>query len=153
MTFTIFVGTILYMFAFILVYLLTMRGVINAIFEVGKNATYPYKVSKAGYVTIEGTATVEALPRYVANIVLGPGTVPTHTPTLAPGETPTVPGATPTLPPGRIISDDDRRRSENQIIDMIYVFGVPIAIFALIGTLMYLVGAGTGGGRSRRRRR
>ncbi len=83
-----------------------------AVFEVAKNATYPYKVSKSGYVTIEGTATVADAPRYVANIVLGPGSVPTYTPTPDPstGETP---GATPT---------PDTRTNEQKgqaVIDMI----------------------------------
>lgn len=103
-----------------------------AIFEVGKNATYPYKVSKAGYVTIEGTATVEALPRYVVNVVLGPGSVPTYTPTPDPstGETP---GATPT---------PDTRTNEEKgqaVIDMIADFAEPIALLAIVATVFGLM--------------
>ena len=37
--------------------------------EVAKNASYPYSVSKSGYVTIEGRATVADGPRYVVNVV------------------------------------------------------------------------------------
>ena len=59
-------------------------------FEVAKNASYPYSVSKSGYVTIEGTATVADDPRYVVNVVLGPATIPTHPPGTPPIEpTPT----------------------------------------------------------------
>lgn len=36
MTFTIFVGTVLFAYSFITVYLLVIRGIINTIFEVGK---------------------------------------------------------------------------------------------------------------------
>ncbi len=65
------------------------------VFEVAKNNTYQYKVSKSGYVSIEGTATVGDDPRYPVNVVLGAGTVPTHTQTPGPGG----PGATPTPTP------------------------------------------------------
>ena len=61
-------------------------------FEVAKNASYPYSVSKSGYVTIEGTATVADGPRYVVNVVLGPKEIPTNPPATDPGG----PGATPT---------------------------------------------------------
>lgn len=102
-------------------------------FEVAKNATYPYTVSKSGYVTIEGTATVADGPRYVANVVLGPGTVPTYTPTLGPGETPGGPGATPT---------PDTRTNEQKgqaIIDLIADFAEPIAILAILATIFGLM--------------
>lgn len=80
-------------------------------FEVPKNASYPYSVSKSGYVTIEGRATVADGPRYVVNVVLGPGTVPTYTP--GPGEDPTYtpgpggPGATPTPTQTSPIQEDN----------------------------------------------
>ena len=104
-----------------------------AVFEVAKNGTYPYKASKSGYVTIEGTATVADGPRYTANVVLGPGTVPTHTPTLGPGETPGGPGATPT---------PDTRTNEQKgqaIIDLIADFAEPIAILAILATIFGLM--------------
>ncbi|MDD4488590.1 MAG: hypothetical protein PHD34_07935, partial [Methanothrix soehngenii] len=103
------------------------------VIEVAKNATYPYKVTKSGYVTIEGTATVADGPRYVANVVLGPGTVPTYTPTPGPGETPGGPGATPT---------PDTRTNEQKgqaIIDLIADFAEPIAILAILATIFGLM--------------
>ena len=96
--------------------------------EVAKNASYPYSVSKSGYVTIEGTATVADGPRYVVNVVLGPGSVPTYTP--GPGETP---GATPT---------PDTRTNEQKgqaIIDLIADFAEPIAILAILATIFGLL--------------
>src|SRR5690606_22670250 len=99
--------------------------------EVAKNASYPYSVSKSGYVTIEGTATVADGPRYVVNVVLGPGTVPTYTP--GPGETPGGPGATPT---------PDRRTNEQKgqaVIDMIADFAEPIALLAIVATVFGLM--------------
>lgn len=104
-----------------------------AVFEVSKNATYPYVAKKSGYVTIEGTATVADGPRYVANVVLGPGTVPTLTPTLGPGETPGGPGATPT---------PDTRTNEQKgqaIIDLIADFAEPIALLAIVATVFGLM--------------
>lgn len=101
--------------------------------EVAKNASYPYSVSKSGYVTIEGTATTGPNPRYVVNVVLGPGTVPTYTPTLGPGETPGGPGATPT---------PDTRTNEQKgqaIIDLIADFAEPIAILAILATIFGLM--------------
>lgn len=50
-------------------------------FEVLKNATYPYKVSKSGYMTIQGSANVESEGSYTVNVVLGQGSVPSLTPT------------------------------------------------------------------------
>ncbi|MFA7122033.1 MAG: hypothetical protein WC277_11185 [Bacilli bacterium] len=95
--------------------------------EVAKNASYPYSVSKSGYVTIEGTATVADGPRYVVNVVLGPGEVPTYTPT------PTAPGATPT---------PDHRTNEQKgqaVIDMIADNAEGIGALALICLLMGLL--------------
>ena len=103
------------------------------VIEVAKNATYPYVVKKSGYVTIEGTATVADGPRYTANVVLGPGSVPTHTPTPGPGETPGGPGATPT---------PDTRSNEQKgqaIIDLIADFAEPIAILAILATIFGLM--------------
>lgn len=100
-----------------------------AIFEVAKNASHPWIAKKSGYVTIEGTATVADGPRYVVNVVLGPGTVPTHTP----GETPGGPGATPT---------PDRRTNEQKgqaVIDMIADFAEPIALLAIVATVFGLM--------------
>lgn len=104
-----------------------------AVFEVAKNATYPYTVSKSGYMTIQGSAIVVDGPRYVANVVLGPGTVPTYTPTLGPGETPGGPGATPT---------PDTRTNEQKgqaIIDLIADFAEPIALLAIVATVFGLM--------------
>lgn len=120
--------------------------------EVPKNATYPYTVSKSGYMSITGTATVGSASSYTVNVVLGTGEIPTLTPTPGPGETPG-PGV-PTPTPGRLITDADRQHTEGLIIDLIYVFGPLIAILALLGTINYLMGSsGGGGGRGRRRRR
>jgi hypothetical protein len=104
-----------------------------AVFEVAKNASHPWIAKKSGYVTIEGTATTGPNPRYVVNVVLGPGTVPTHTPTLGPGETPGGPGATPT---------PDRRTNEEKgqaVIDMIADNAEGIGALALICLLLGLL--------------
>ena len=96
-------------------------------FEVLKNATYPYKVSKSGYMTIQGSANVESEGSYTVNVVLGPGTVPTYTPT------PTLPGATPT---------PDHRTNEQKgqaVIDMIADNAEGIGALALICLLMGLL--------------
>ena len=102
-----------------------------AVFEVAKNASHPWIAKKSGYVTIEGTATVADGPRYVVNVVLGPGTVPTYTP--GPGETPGGPGATPT---------PDRRTNEEKgqaVIDLIADFAEPIALLAIVATVFGLM--------------
>ena len=57
-------------------------------FEVAKNTGYSYTVSKAGYVTVKGSATVGDGPRYTVNVVLGPETVPTQPPGTDPGTSP-----------------------------------------------------------------
>jgi len=104
-----------------------------AVFEVAKNASHPWIAKKSGYVTIEGTATTGPNPRYVVNVVLGPGTVPTYTPTSGPGETPGGPGATPT---------PDTRTNEQkgqEVIDLIADFALPIAILAILATLSGLL--------------
>ena len=101
------------------------------LFEVAKNGTYPYKASKSGYTTIEGTATVADGPRYTANVVLGPGTVPTNPPaTSGPGDTPG-PGPTP-----------DRRTNEEKgqaVIDMIADNAEGLGALALICLLVGLL--------------
>src|SRR5690606_34601336 len=91
--------------------------------------SYPYTVSKSGYVTIEGTATVADGPRYVVNVALGPGTVPTNPPAPDPGR----PGAPPT---------PDRRTNEQKgqaIIDLIADFAEPIALLAIVATVFGLM--------------
>ena len=101
-----------------------------AVFEVAKNASHPWIAKRANYVTIEGTATTGPNPRYVVNVVLGPGTVPTYTPTPGPGETP---GATPT---------PDTRTNEQKgqaIIDLIADFAEPIALLAIVATVFGLM--------------
>lgn len=103
-----------------------------ALYEVAKNSTYPYTVRKTNYMTISGTATVADGPRYVVNVVLGPGSVPTYTPTPDPstGETP---GATPT---------PDHRTNEQKgqaVIDMIADNAEGIGALALICLLMGLL--------------
>jgi hypothetical protein len=63
-------------------------------FEVAKNASYPYVVTKTGYLTIEGIATVESDDRYVVNVALMAGAIttqPTPTPTITVEPTPTSP--------------------------------------------------------------
>ena len=104
-----------------------------AVFEVAKNSTHPWIAKKSGYTTIEGTATTGPNPRYVVNVVLGPGTVPTYTQTAGPGETPGGPGATPT---------PDRRTNEEKgqaVIDMIADNAEGIGALALICLLMGLL--------------
>ena len=57
-------------------------------FEVAKNTSYSYDVSKSGYVTVRGSATVGDGPRYTVNVVLGPKTDPTEPPVTDPGTSP-----------------------------------------------------------------
>ncbi len=56
--------------------------------EVPKNGTYSYRVTKDGYISVSGTATVEDAPTYTVNVVLGSGSVPTLTPTSGVNVTP-----------------------------------------------------------------
>ncbi len=110
------------------------------VFEVAKNGTYPYKASKSGYVTIEGTATVADGPRYTANVVLGAGSVPTYTPTAGPGG----PGSTPTAGPGGPGSTPtpDHRTNEQKgqaVIDMIADNAEGIGALAMIGLILGLL--------------
>jgi hypothetical protein len=107
-------------------YILTTNSAGYGVLEVLKNATYKYTVSKSGYTTIEGPVTLGDDPRHTINVVLGPGEVPTYTPT------PTAPGATPT---------PDRRTNEEKgqsIIDMIADNAEPLAVLALLGTFLGL---------------
>lgn len=100
-----------------------------AIFEVDKNASHPWIAKKSGYTTIEGTATVGPNPRYIVNVVLGSGTVPTNPPATDPGG----PGATPT---------PDTRTNEEKgqaVIDMIADNAEGIGALALICLLMGLL--------------
>ena len=118
--------------------------------SVPQNQTISWTVRADGYHGASGIATpLDANSQMT--VQLQPTTIPT-----TPGETPGGPGATPTTSPadpGRLITDGDRRSIENQIIDLIYVLSLPIALLALIGTLVNLMGGGgTGRGRSRRRR-
>lgn len=99
-------------------------------FEVPKNATYPYRVTKSGYMAIEGTATVGSLPRYTVNVVLGPGTVPTYTPTSGPGETPGGPGATPT--PDSRSSAEKAASGLDFLLDNAENFGIMAAMILLV---------------------
>lgn len=104
-----------------------------AVFEVAKNATYPYVVKKSGYVTIEGTATVADGPRYVANVVLGPGTVPTYTPTPGPGG----PGATPT--PDRRSNEEKGQAVINMVADNAEGIGALALVCLIMGLLKLMV--------------
>ena len=96
---------------------------------VAKNATHPYTISKTGYMTLSGSATVADAPSYQINVVLGAGSVPTYTPTAGPGG----PGATPT---------PDRRSNEEKgqaVIDMVADNAEGIGALALICLLMGLL--------------
>ena len=103
-------------------------------FEVAKNASYPYTVSKSGYVTIEGTTTVGDDPRYTVNVVLGPKTDPTEPP--GPG-VPTPPGGIPD-------EDDDSDGFMMQAVRGIAnLFGVSFGVGKTILGMLLALGIGT----------
>ncbi len=56
-------------------------------FEVAKNTTYSYSVTKNGYASASGSYTTDTTSPEIVRVTLVPGTVPT--PTLEPGATPT----------------------------------------------------------------
>jgi V8-like Glu-specific endopeptidase len=103
-------------------------------FEVAKNASYPYTVSKSGYVTIEGTTTVGDGPRYTVNVVLGPKTDPTEPP--GPG-LPTPTGGIPD-------EDDDSDGFMMQAVRGIAnLFGVSFGVGKTILGMLLALGIGT----------
>lgn len=74
------------------------------IFEVGKNATYTYTVSKSGYGSLMGNAVIGEAPRHTINTVLAPAVTPT-TPTSIPTSTHISPTPTMTAPTGEPVSN------------------------------------------------
>jgi len=103
-------------------------------FEVTKNASYPYTVSKSGYVTIEGTANVADGPRYVVNVVLGPKTDPTEPP--GPG----VPTPTGGIPDEDDDSDGFMMQAVRGIANL---FGVSFGTGKTILGMLIALGIGT----------
>jgi hypothetical protein len=74
------------------------------VFEVGKNATYTYTVSKSGYGSLTGNVVIGAGPRHTINTVLAPAVTPT-TPTPIPTSTSISPTPTMTAPTGEPVSN------------------------------------------------
>ncbi|MDD3064491.1 MAG: hypothetical protein PHX50_17015 [Massilibacteroides sp.] len=74
------------------------------VFEVGKNATYTYTVSKSGYGSLTGNAVIGDSPRHIINTVLAPTVTPT-TPTPIPTSTSIIPTPTMTAPTGEPVSN------------------------------------------------
>ncbi|MDD4388935.1 MAG: carboxypeptidase-like regulatory domain-containing protein [Bacilli bacterium] len=74
------------------------------VFEVGKNATYTYTVSKSGYGSLTGNAVIGADSRHIINTVLAPAVTPT-TPTSIPTSTYISPNPTLTAPTGEPVSN------------------------------------------------
>lgn len=74
------------------------------VFEVGKNATYTYTVSKSGYGSLTGNVVIGADSRHTINTVLAPAVTPT---TQTPIPTGTAIGPTPTMtaPTGEPVSN------------------------------------------------
>ena len=104
-------------------------------FEVAKNASYPYSVTKTGYLTIEGIATVESDDRYTVNVALMAGVVPTHT-----AVTPTItvePTPTQTIPP---IQEDNLIGLS--VKGLAKGFGIDYDTALLLFGLMIVFGAG-----------
>ena len=104
-------------------------------FEVAKNASYPYNVTKTGYLTIEGIATVGSYDRYVVNVALMAGAVPTH-PTVSPTITvePTPTQTTPPIQEDNIIGLSVKGLAKG--------FGIDYDTALLMFGLMIIFGAG-----------
>lgn len=99
-------------------------------YELPKNTTYTYTLTAPDYITTTGSVVVGADPRYRVDVEMQVGTVPTNTPTLAPGETL---GATPT---------PDHRTNEQKgqaVIDMIADNAEGIGALGLLCLLMGLL--------------
>lgn len=74
------------------------------IFEVEKDSTYTWTVSKSGYGSITGNAVIGSNARYTINAVMAPEVTPT-TPTPKPSVTPVSPTPTLTAPNGEPVSN------------------------------------------------
>ena len=74
------------------------------VFEIPKNSTYSYTVSKSGYGPLTGTAVIGVEPRYTVNAVLGPSVTPTS-PTAIPTATAIHPTPTLTAPTGEPVGN------------------------------------------------
>lgn len=75
-----------------------------AIFEVDKNNTYTWIVSKSGYGSLTGNVVIGDDPRHTINTVLAPAVTPT-TPTPIPTSTSISPTPTMTAPTGEPVSN------------------------------------------------
>lgn len=85
-------------------YILITNSQGYTVFEVNKNATYTYTVSKSGYGPVTGNANIGANDRYIINAVIGPSVTPT-TPTAIPTDTQTGPTPTLTAPTGEPVNN------------------------------------------------
>lgn len=74
------------------------------IFEVKKDNTYTWTVSKLGYGSVTGNAVIGSNARYTINAVIAPEVTPT-TPTPKPSVTPVSPTPTLTAPTGEPVSN------------------------------------------------
>ena len=74
------------------------------IFEVKKDSTYTWTVSKSGYGSVTGNAVIGSNPRYTINAVISPAVTPTL-PTPIPTKTPVKPSPTLTSPTGEPVSN------------------------------------------------
>src|SRR5690606_1751130 len=74
------------------------------IFEVKKDSTYTWTVSKSGYGSVTGNAVIGSNPRYTINAVIAPAVTPTLT-TPIPTSTPVKPTPTMTPPTGEPVSN------------------------------------------------
>jgi uncharacterized protein (DUF2147 family) len=74
------------------------------IFEVAKNKTYSWTVSKSGYGSLTGNAVIGSNGRHTINTVLAPAVTPTI-PTAIPTSTPISPTPTLTAPTGEPVSN------------------------------------------------
>lgn len=97
------------------------------LFEVAKNSTYSYTVSKTGYLSLSGTVTIGGDGRYTVNTVIVRGAFPTPTPYTPAPVTPT---PTPTAGAGFL------EQSGKAMADL---FGVSLTVGKLIlGMLLAL---------------
>ena len=104
-------------------------------FEVARNATYEYTVSKSGYIPVSGNVVVGATSPVTKTVILQTGT-PTATPTSTGG------GGTQWTPdPGASIGDNARGAAKSTLLQGLEI-GQAIFLFALLFILLAVIKRG-----------
>jgi hypothetical protein len=99
-------------------------------FEVAKNGSHQYTVSKTGYITVSGTATTTTQSPVNVQVLLYSGVLPTQ-PTSVPGDDP---GATP--PPRDTRTNEEKGKA---VIDLLADNAELIATLAILAAVMGLI--------------